>query len=104
MVDTEVRPRRLEEIEHGARAYATCRRTRRKTLGMSPRAIMDKDGKLVSEGDPRFDRVRLDNLEDTMRELQRAIVDIQHRLSRLDGEDLQWPGDTYEPIHTSRAD
>lgn len=71
---------------------------------MSPRAITDKNGRLISEGDPNFDKVRLDNLEDTVRELHRAIVDIQHRLTRLDGEPLQWPGDTYEPTHTAPAD
>jgi len=70
---------------------------------MTPRAITDKNGKVVSEGDPRYDSVRLDNLQEEVRELHRAIVDIQHRLSRLDGEALQWPGDSYEPTHTEPA-
>lgn len=65
---------------------------------------MDKKGRLVREGDPSFDKVRLDNLEQDFRELHRAIVDIQHRLTKLDGEPLQWPGDTYEPTHTEPAD
>lgn len=68
---------------------------------MSPRAITDKGGKTVQESDPSFDKVRQNNLEDTVREIQRAVVDIQHRLTRLDGEDLQWPGDSYEPINAA---
>lgn len=70
---------------------------------MSPRAITAKDGRIVHEGDPDFAKVRLDNLESQIRDLQTAIIDIQHRLTRLDGEELQWPGDTYEPIHTEPA-
>lgn len=64
---------------------------------------MSKDGRSVREGDPDFDKVRLDNLEDDFRELHRAIVDIRHRLTKLDGEPLQWPGDTYEPTHSEPA-
>jgi len=65
---------------------------------------MTRDGRIVRESDPDFDRVRLDNLEDELREIHKAVVDIQHRLTRLDGEPLQWPGDTYEPTHTDPAD
>jgi hypothetical protein len=71
---------------------------------MTPRAITDEGGRIVREGDPKFDKVRLDNLERDFREIHRAIVDIQHRLTRLDGEPLQWPGDTYEPTHTEPAE
>jgi hypothetical protein len=71
---------------------------------MSPRSIQDKNGRLVRQGDPRFDTVRLDNLEEDVREIHRAIVDIQHRLTKIDGEPLQWPGDTYEPTHTTPAE
>lgn len=70
---------------------------------VSPRAITAKDGRIVNEGDPDFEKVRLDNLESHVRDLHTAIVDIQHRLTRLDGEALQWPGDTYEPTHTEPA-
>lgn len=70
---------------------------------MSPRAITDKDGRIIREGDSDFDKVRIDNLEDRIRDLHTAIVDIQHRLTRLDGEALQWPGDNYEPTHTEPA-
>jgi hypothetical protein len=71
---------------------------------MSPRAITDKSGRIFKEGDPDYDKVRIDNLQSEVRELHTAIVDIQHRLSRVDGEKLQWPGDTYEPTHTEPAD
>jgi hypothetical protein len=70
---------------------------------MMSKAITDKNGSIINEGDPRYDSVRVDNLQEEVRELHRAIVDIQHRLSRLDGESLQWPGDTYEPTHTDPA-
>lgn len=70
---------------------------------MPSRAITAKNGRIVREGDSDFDKVRLDNLESQVRDLLTAIVDIQHRLTRLDGEALQWPGDTYEPIHTEPA-
>lgn len=80
------------------------RRPGRKTLPMPPRAITDKSGRIVHEGDPDFDKIRLDNLESDIRELHTAIVDIQHRLTRLDGEPLQWPGDHYEPTHTKPAE
>jgi hypothetical protein len=69
-----------------------------------PRAITDINGRIVKEDDPDFDKIRLDNLEREFREIHRAVVDIQQRLTRLDGEDLQWPGDTYEPTHTEPAD
>ena len=65
-----------------------------------PRAISDRSGRTVREGDPDFDKVRIDNLEEQVRELLTAVVDLQHRLSRVDGEDLQWPGDTYGPTYT----
>ena len=62
-----------------------------------------KTGRIVREGNSDFDKVRLDNLESQVRDLHTAIVDIQHRLTKLDGEALQWPGDTYEPIHIKPA-
>jgi hypothetical protein len=62
--------------------------------------ITDKDGKTYGEGDPDYLKVKVSNLEDTVRELSTAVVDLQHRVSRLDGEQLQWPGDTYEPTFT----
>jgi len=60
-----------------------------------------KNAKSYGPDDPDYDKVRISNLEDTVRELQKAIVDLQHRTSRLDHEDLQWPGDTYEPTRTT---
>lgn len=65
-----------------------------------PPIITDSKGRIYKEGDPDYEKVRLSNLESHVRELQVAIIDLQHRLSRVDEEDVQWPGDTYEPTHT----
>ena len=65
------------------------------------RAIIDAEGRTVREGDPDFDKVRIDNLEGTVSELVAAVGALQHRLSRVDGEGLPWPGDTYEPRNTT---
>lgn len=65
-----------------------------------PRAIMDSQGRTVREGDADYDKVRIDNLEELLREIQTAVIDLQNRVSRLDGEDLQWPADTYGPTYT----
>jgi len=65
-----------------------------------PPAITDAQGKIYKTGDPDYDKVRIDNLEAQVRELTTAVIDLQHRLSRVDKEDLQWPGDTYEPTYT----
>ena len=67
-------------------------------------AIIDSEGRVVKEGDPNYDKVRIDNLQEQVRELTTAVVDLQNRLSRLDNEPLQWPGDTYEPAHTLLVD
>lgn len=63
-------------------------------------AITDRDGNTFHEGHPDCDKVRISNLQDQVRELQTAIIDLQNRMSRVDSEDLQWPADTYEPAHT----
>jgi hypothetical protein len=64
------------------------------------RRITDSEGRSYSEADPKFDRVRVDNLERRVGELLTAVGDLQHRVSRLDGEDLHWPGDATEPTYT----
>jgi hypothetical protein len=38
------------------------------------------------EGDERFERVRIENLEDQIRVLLAAVNDLQRRVSSLDGE------------------
>jgi hypothetical protein len=43
---------------------------------------------------------RVAELSETLSRLVGAVVDVQHRLSRLDGEGLQWPADTMPPRHT----
>ena len=65
-----------------------------------PPGISDSEGRPVREGDPRYDKVRIDNLETHISELETAVVDLQNRVSRLDGEPLQWPGDTYGAKYT----
>lgn len=67
-----------------------------------PRSVIDaKSGRTFKESDPDFDKVRINNLESQVHELVTAVVDLQNRVARLDGEDVQWPGDTYEPTHTA---
>jgi hypothetical protein len=66
-------------------------------------SIIDSEGRVVKEGDPNYDKVRIDNLREEVRELTTAVVDLQNRVSRLDKEQLQWPGDTYEPTYTEPA-
>jgi len=63
-------------------------------------SITDSSGRSYGPDDANYDKVRLSNLETQVRELQQAIIDLQNRMSRADGEDLQWPADTYEPVHT----
>ena len=62
--------------------------------------ITDSQGRTYGDDDPKYDKVRIDELQGQVSDLQAAIVDLQHRVSRLDGEALQWPGDTYEPRNT----
>lgn len=85
----------------GSTLVHTFRRDGRKTLTMAPRSIIDEAGRIVHESDPDFNHVRLDRLERELGDLVRAVSDIQHRLTKLDGEPLQWPGDTYEPTDTT---
>lgn len=61
---------------------------------------MDQAGRLQAEGTPGYDNARIENLEATVRDLMAAVVDLQHRLARVDNEELQWPGDTYPPTYT----
>jgi hypothetical protein len=65
--------------------------------------ITDSKGRVYQEGHSDYDKVRIDNLEGRVRDLTSAVVELQHRLSRLDGEDLVWPGGDYEPFHTEHA-
>ena len=95
--------RQGQERLNGAAQSSSSADTSVRLFAMSPRAITAKNGRVVNEGDPDFEKVRLDYLESQVRDLHTAIVDIQHRLTRLDGETLQWPGDTYEPAHTEPA-
>lgn len=62
-----------------------------------PRGVTDDTGRIVMEGAPHYDKVRIDNLEQTVRELIAAVGELQHRLGKVDGGELAWPGDTYEP-------
>ncbi len=60
-----------------------------------PRNITDSEGRTHSEGSPDFDKVRIDNLEDTTRELAMAVAEVQKRLAKLDDGEVHWPGDRY---------
>jgi hypothetical protein len=62
--------------------------------------ILDGEGRAYPPDHPDYDKVRINNLESHVRELQVAIIDLQNRVSRLDREPLQWPGDTYGPTFT----
>lgn len=64
------------------------------------RTVMNREGRPIREDSPDYDKTRIDNLERTVAELLQAVVDLQHRVSHLDGEPLQWPGDSYEPPHS----
>jgi hypothetical protein len=61
------------------------------------RNITDSQGRRHGEDDSAFDNVRIDNLEQTVRELIVAVGELQHRLAAVDKGDLRWPGDTYQP-------
>ncbi len=62
--------------------------------------IQDQAGRTHAEGEPGYDNARIENLEATVRDLMAAVVDLQHRLARVDNEEPQWPGDTYPTTHT----
>ena len=59
--------------------------------------FMHRSGKTYAPSDPDYVYARLDDIADTARQLMAAVVDIQHRLSELDGKPHRWPGDVYEP-------
>jgi hypothetical protein len=48
-------------------------------------------GKTVGEADPDYLKVQVSNLEQTVRELTAAVGELQHRLSAMDGRELEWP-------------
>lgn len=48
-------------------------------------------GKTYGEDDPAYLKVKVGNLEQTVRELTEAVGELQHRLSAIDGRELQWP-------------
>lgn len=60
-------------------------------------------GKIVSPRDADYERMAISALRGQYSDLLQAVVDLQNRMSRMDGEALQWPGDTYEPRHTEPA-
>ena len=70
---------------------------------MAPK-IIGQDLRTHGPGDPGYDNARIENLEARAGELMTAVIDLQNRMSRQDGEPLHWPADTYEPTNTKRAD
>ena len=69
---------------------------------MAPQ-IIGRDLKTYGPGDPGYDNARIENLESQVGELMTAVIDLQNRLSRQDGEPLRWPADTYAPQNTEPA-
>jgi len=62
-------------------------------------SIIDpRSGKVVRPDDPDFLETKVRVLEADLRASIAAIVDLQHRVSEIDGRDIGWPGDTYEPL------
>jgi len=57
---------------------------------------MGVDGKTHKPSDPDYWQAKTRDLEDTVRGLTQAVVNLQRRVSQLDGEELDWPADTYE--------
>ncbi len=57
---------------------------------------MGHDGNTHAPTDSDSWQVKARDLEDTVRGLTQAFVNLQHRVSQLDGEELDWPADTYE--------
>lgn len=65
--------------------------------------IIISEGRTWGPDDPGYEKACIAKLQEQVMELQTAIVDLQNRVSRLDGEDLQWPADIYPPTHTKPA-
>jgi len=57
---------------------------------MSDAKFLGADGKLHHPSDH-------DYWQATVRELQRAIIDLQYRVASLDQGEAHWPADTHEP-------
>ncbi len=74
------------------------------TVTCMPGIVDPKTGRALSEDDPDYLRVKVADLESQVQQLAAAVGNVQHRLSRLDREDLQWPGDSYEPTNTEPYD
>jgi hypothetical protein len=63
-----------------------------------PRAFVDRKGKTHHEGEAGYELAKIYDVEDTMRSLLWAIVDLQHRVAALDGKGVNcYPGDVYHP-------
>ncbi|MEA2495431.1 MAG: hypothetical protein QOJ29_3342 [Thermoleophilaceae bacterium] len=64
-----------------------------------PHGILDsKSGKVVMEGEPGFLEAKVRNLENVIRDLTAALVDVQHRLAEVDGRGVDYyPGIAYGP-------
>lgn len=63
---------------------------------------LNKAGQIIAPGHPDYDKVGVENLEAEVRALTVAIVDLQHRVARLDREDVDChPWNSYPPTHTA---
>jgi hypothetical protein len=64
---------------------------------MSGGVVHPRTGRVVREGSPDNLEAKVLGLEGTIRELMTAVADLQLRLSSVDGADVPWPADTYDP-------
>jgi hypothetical protein len=70
---------------------------------MKDMTFMGDDGRLHNPTDSDYGRQRINHLERRLSDVTAALVNVQNRLTRLDGEDLPWPADRYEPVDTEPA-
>jgi hypothetical protein len=67
-----------------------------------PRSIIDKQGRTHDEGDPAFEQVRIDNLEEQVQELIAAVVELERRVSGADFGTIESPPEAKESPRTRR--
>lgn len=66
---------------------------------MSDRTFMGADGRTHKPTDPDYWQARTRDLEETVSELRKAVIDLQNRVANLDHGELHWPANSYEPPH-----
>jgi hypothetical protein len=64
---------------------------------MSDYTFRGSDGRTHKPSDSDYWQARTRELQQTVSELEKAIIDLQNRVANLDQGELHWPADTYEP-------